>query len=121
MPDHLFAYGTLQPGLAPPAVRGVADRLIFVATGTTPGLLYDLGTYPGAVFDGGGTIHGTVLLMPMADLLADLDVYEGVPDLYRRTTVPVATAGGPISCWAYEYVAPIGPAQRRLPAGRYPP
>ena len=125
VPDHLFAYGTLQPGLAPAAVRPLVDSLAVVGIGTTPGSLYDLGAYPGAVFDdaAGGTVRGTVYALPAdaAAVLASLDQYEGVPTLYRRTTVPVTLPGGPVlSCWAYHYNPPTA-GHRRLPAGVYPP
>ena len=116
MPDYLFAYGTLQPGFAPPAIRPVIDRLTLIGGGTTAGIVYDLGDYPGANFDGIGTVNGRVYLLPSGDepaVLAAFDRYEGVPDLYVRRTVSVTTGDGQrLICWAYQY--------NHDPAGRVP-
>ena len=121
----LFAYGTLQPGLAPPAVRPRVDRLVLMCTGRAIGTLYDLGEYPAAVFDGGGTnhgvVHGRVYRLPDDPaVLAALDEYEGLPDLYVRVAVPVRTTGGDLTCWAYQYNRdPAG--YPRIPSGTYTP
>ena len=125
MPQYLFAYGTLQPGLAPASIRTAVGRLVPVGGGAVPGRLYDLGAYPGATFDGaGGTVHGTVLKLPADDaaaVLAALDAYEGVPDLYHRRPVTVTLAGGgELSCWAYAYNGDVT-AGRPIPSGTYAP
>ena len=93
-----------------------------IGPGTTPGTLFDLGTYPGAVFGPTGTVHGTVFELPLDDaVLAAFDAYEGVPDLYVRLIVPVAlTVGRELPCWAYQYNG--DPAGRQLiPSGLYRP
>src|SRR5579871_961031 len=73
---YLFAYGTLQPGLAPPEIAPLVARLEPLGPGSIPGLLYDLGEYPGAILDPASprTIWGTVFKLP-ADptLLVQLD------------------------------------------------
>jgi len=120
---HLFAYGTLQPGLAPAMIRAVVDRLTLVGAGTAPGTLYDLGEYPGAVFaHGAGPVHGRVYQLPADDepaVLAAFDAYEGVPDLYERVAIDVALADGrTLTCWAYHYNH--DPADHRpIPSGSY--
>jgi gamma-glutamylcyclotransferase (GGCT)/AIG2-like uncharacterized protein YtfP len=92
----MFAYGTLQPGFAPPIVRPVVDRLILVGPATAIGKVYDLGDYPGAVFGGDVVLHGTVYQLPAGvetATLAALDRYEGVPDLYLPSRSRWPTAG----------------------------
>jgi gamma-glutamylcyclotransferase (GGCT)/AIG2-like uncharacterized protein YtfP len=113
VPEYLFAYGTLQPGLA---------RLTLLGPGTASGTLYDLGDYPGAMFGTDGTVHGRVYELP-ADpaVLARFDRYEGVPDLYVRRAVPVILNGGRgLTCWAYHYNQDLT-GHRRIPSGVYVP
>ena len=66
MSEYLFAYGTLQPGLAPTKIARVAAKLRPVGEGFVRGVLYDLGGYPGAVPDPNakGRIIGTVMELP---------------------------------------------------------
>lgn len=123
MPEYLFAYGTLQPGLAPDAVRSVVDQFRWVGLGSTAGAVYDLGSYPGATFGGAGTIHGTIFELPAraeAAVLIALDAYEGVPDLYERLAVPVMLSGsaGPLTCWAYQYNRDLS-GRTAIPSGTY--
>src|ERR1700677_5401633 len=80
MSEYLFAYGTLQPGLAPTKIARVAAKLRPVGEGFVRGVLYDLGGYPGAVADPAAKrkISGTVMELPKdEDVLARLDRYEG--------------------------------------------
>jgi gamma-glutamylcyclotransferase (GGCT)/AIG2-like uncharacterized protein YtfP len=119
MSAHLFAYGTLQHGLAPGEIAAVVEKLRTVGPGFIAGTLYDLGEYPGAVLDPGSArkIHGTIFELPEdADLLRQLDVYEGFnpensdQSLFVRTMQRVTlTTGGELSCWVYAY--------NRSPAG----
>ncbi len=122
LPQHLFAYGTLQPGLAPASVRPWVDRLVGVGPASVAGTLYDLGPYPGATFGTPGVVHGRVYQLPPGDepaIWAALDAYEGVPDLYVRRTVDVTLATGHrLACQAYQYhgdIAGLSP----VPSGRY--
>jgi gamma-glutamylcyclotransferase (GGCT)/AIG2-like uncharacterized protein YtfP len=80
MSQYLFAYGTLQPGLAPTQIARVAAKLRPVGEGSVRGVLYDLGGYPGAVADPNakGRIIGTVMELPEdGSVLERLDRYEG--------------------------------------------
>ncbi len=110
MSDRLFVYGTLLPGLAPPAVAATAARLRPLGPATVPGRLYDLGPYPALVPDPAGEsrVHGELLALPAvaADLLAALDRYEG--GQYRRVaTTAVRADGGEVACWVYEYAGDV--------------
>lgn len=113
MSQYLFAYGTLQPGLAPTKIARVAARLRPVGEGFVRGVLYDLGGYPGAVADPGakGRITGTVMELPEEEgLLERLDAYEGFdpgsPEaseyIRERQTVELVD-GGSLECWFYRY------------------
>src|SRR5437763_14963760 len=113
MSDHLFVYGTLLPERAPTDVRDAVSRLKPVAAGTMTGELYDLGDYPGAVFDlaGRNLVRGHVYELPTdKDILKSLDAYEEYsPDdaknsLFVREKHPIELADGRrLPCWVYLY------------------
>jgi gamma-glutamylcyclotransferase (GGCT)/AIG2-like uncharacterized protein YtfP len=113
MSDYLFAYGTLQPGLAPSKIARVAAKLRPVGEGFVHGALYDLGGYPGAVADpnANGRILGTVMELPEGDgLLARLDAYEGfnpqspaTSEYIRERQAVELKSGGKVECWFYRY------------------
>jgi gamma-glutamylcyclotransferase (GGCT)/AIG2-like uncharacterized protein YtfP len=113
MADYLFAYGTLQPGLAPTKIARVAAKLRPVGEGFVRGVLYDLGGYPGAVADSNalGLIVGTVMELPEDEgLLARLDAYEGFDpkapeksEYIREKQAVELKAGGKVECWFYKY------------------
>jgi gamma-glutamylcyclotransferase (GGCT)/AIG2-like uncharacterized protein YtfP len=113
MSEYLFAYGTLQPGLAPKSMEQATAKLRAVGAGFVRGVLYDLGHYPGAIADAGaaGRISGTVMELPDdGDVLRALDEYEGFdpqsPDtsefIRERQKVEMAN-GGTRMCWFYRY------------------
>lgn len=113
MSDYLFAYGTLQPGLAPTKIARVAVKLRPVGEGFVRGLLYDLGGYPGAVADpnANGRIIGTVMELPDGeDVLVRLDKYEGfnpqsptTSEYIRERQVAELKSGRTVECWFYRY------------------
>lgn len=105
MTQHLFAYGTLQPGLAPAEIVPMVERLCLVGEGFLIGKLYDLGTYPGAVIDPAAewNIYGTVYELPEdAEILSALDDYEG-PQYVRIEQLVRLVGGGVLTCWVYAY------------------
>jgi len=100
----LFVYGTLRAGGRNDIVRRhPAARL--VGRGSIDGVLYDLGTYPGAALGGATTIEGEVYRIDAA-IEAALDVLEEVrPDdegEYRKRQVTVEVNGRPLDCLVYE-------------------
>jgi len=102
---HFFAYGTLQPGLAPEEIAPVLEKLRSLGDGFLFGKLYDLGPYPGAVIDPASAwlVYGTVYELPEdGEILRRLDAYEG-PDYVRIEQMVTLTAGGGMSCWVYDY------------------
>src|SRR5688572_6051504 len=99
MNDLLFVYGTLLPGRARDHLREVVSRLKPISAGSMPGRLYDLGDYPGAVFDAAAQtcVHGEILEVPAGgQLLSQLDDYEGfspanvAQSLFIRDRRPIA-------------------------------
>lgn len=113
MSQYLFAYGTLQPGLAPTKIARMAAKLRPVGEGFVRGLLYDLGGYPGAVPDANaeGRIRGTILQLPEdPGILVQLDDYEGFDpqapeqsEFVRERLLVERPAGRGIECWIYRY------------------
>jgi gamma-glutamylcyclotransferase (GGCT)/AIG2-like uncharacterized protein YtfP len=113
MSELLFAYGTLQPGLAPDEIADVLRELVTVGKGSVPGTLYDLGSFPGAVLESGSSrrISGTVYRLPAdSHILKRLDEYEEYypespkASQFIRRLVLVQLVDGRISeCWVYEY------------------
>ena len=126
MSDYLFAYGTLQPGLAPKSMAHATAKLRAVGPGFLRGVLYDLGRYPGAIADAGapGRISGTVMELPDdADVLRALDDYEGFDpqspessEFVRERQTVERASGGALLCWFYRYNGKID-AARVFPSG----
>src|ERR1700691_1208242 len=113
MSQFLFAYGTLQPGLAPTKIARIAAKLRPVGEGFVRGVLYDLGGYTGAVADPAakGKIAGTVMELPEdEDILAQLDKYEGfdpqapeTSEYIRERQIVELKTGSTMECWFYGY------------------
>src|SRR5882724_7435568 len=78
MPEYLFSYGTLQPGLAPAEIEPIVQKFRYLGKAYIYGLLYDFGDYPGVLL--GQTeskVWGQILEIPAdPDLLRRLDEYE---------------------------------------------
>lgn len=121
MENCLFVYGTLLPGLAPPDVQPLIQRLQPLGPAGAPGRLYDLGEYPGAIFDPSSEtrIAGYAFALPNDGpaLLEQFDAYEGfLPDnalqsLFVRVRQTVTLADGRVVvCWAYHYNRAVGQA-----------
>jgi gamma-glutamylcyclotransferase (GGCT)/AIG2-like uncharacterized protein YtfP len=118
MRARLFVYGTLRKGHAPPEIADAVAQLEPLGKGVARGQLYDLGAYPGAVFESGpnaAPIEGEVYAVPDERALRALDTYEGyIPDdpeesLFLRLQIEVrmAATGDTAVCWAYQYNQPI--------------
>jgi gamma-glutamylcyclotransferase (GGCT)/AIG2-like uncharacterized protein YtfP len=111
--EFVFFYGTLLPEFVPPAMRDLVARLHFYGEGSVRGVMFDLGEYPGAVFDdvSDRRVYGAVFeLTEDLRVLEALDHYEGYEpaassrSLFDRKRQSVdLVAGGAIECWAYEY------------------
>jgi gamma-glutamylcyclotransferase (GGCT)/AIG2-like uncharacterized protein YtfP len=118
MIEHLFVYGTLQPGDARWSFLEpfVADE---GEPDTVAGCVYDTGLgYPAAIFTEPGTIHGRVYRLrhdTIERALAVIDTEESsVAGDYRRVTV--ATHRG-LAAHAYAYGR--GLTLRAIAGGRW--
>jgi hypothetical protein len=96
------------------ALAAAVASLRWIAAARLRGRLYDLGPYPGAVFDAGapGFVHGDLVeLGPASPPLAWFDAYEGA--LFRRERHHVQTAAAAHAvCWSWALV--------RVPQGARP-
>lgn len=112
---HLFVYGTLMAGEANAHhLEGLPRE-----AGRVAGVLHDCGPYP-ALALGEGEVAGEVLELPL-ERLAGMDALEGsrpggAPGgLYRRSVLPVRSAGGRRR--AYVYVMDEAARHPRIPHG----
>jgi gamma-glutamylcyclotransferase (GGCT)/AIG2-like uncharacterized protein YtfP len=126
-PNHLFVYGTLRPGLAPPVIADVVNKLRVAGPATIPGRLYSLGAYPGCVLDDarGRLVHGVLLEIEDPTVLQRLDWYEGYAahdergSLFTRTTCRATTPdGSQVFSWIYVYNRDVSRA-RQIESGRF--
>jgi gamma-glutamylcyclotransferase (GGCT)/AIG2-like uncharacterized protein YtfP len=118
MTDHLFVYGTLRAESAHPMAHRLRVGAKHIGRGSTPGRLFDFGSWPGAFFapEPKYRVIGNVFALHAGPrLLADLDKYEGVaapedkdrewPEavgLFHRITVRIALDnGGSVEAFAY--------------------
>jgi gamma-glutamylcyclotransferase (GGCT)/AIG2-like uncharacterized protein YtfP len=114
--EYLFAYGTLQPEYVRDEIAHLVRGLECIGKGTVAGILYDLGSFPGAVLDPASPrrIRGTVFRLPEDErLLRELDEYEefraespGTSQFIRRIYAVQMTSGRVLTCWVYEYNGP---------------
>ena len=111
MPQHLFVYGTLRFEYPNPLAVKLKSQAIFICEGSAPGVLYDLGWYPGAVFndDVRTRVIGEVIALGNAErLMAQLDDYEAIPEpnkRFRRVVIKVRLErGGTVEAWTYEAI-----------------
>jgi gamma-glutamylcyclotransferase (GGCT)/AIG2-like uncharacterized protein YtfP len=109
MLEHLFVYGTLRSEFPQPLALRLKSQAKLVGPGSTPGILYDFGWYPGAKFDAEARsrVIGEVFALNNAmRLLAELDHYEGTAEpgnAFRRVPVKVRLdRGGTVEAWSYE-------------------
>jgi gamma-glutamylcyclotransferase (GGCT)/AIG2-like uncharacterized protein YtfP len=121
MAEYLFVYGTLRSNLVPPDLRGLVQQMRRIGAAYAHGHLYDLGEYPGAIFDTDcdRRIIGEVLeLTDSESILAALDHYEGFDrndrgaSLFVRNECHVILENGEgIECWAYVHNGEISSAK----------
>jgi gamma-glutamylcyclotransferase (GGCT)/AIG2-like uncharacterized protein YtfP len=112
-PKHLFVYGTLRRHQRPPEMSEVMESLEFIGEGSAPGRIFELGDYPGAVFEAQSktAVPGEVYKLPTNQkILRKLDDYEEFrprhprQSLFIRENIVVRTSSGAqLACWAYRY------------------
>lgn len=97
----------------------------FAGEAWLPGLLYDLGQYPGLSYipESKEAVWGEIFVMENTTFVLEiLDGYEGIfgkeSDEYRRRLLPVFKEEEVLDCWVYEWAQFI-PDLPIIPAGRY--
>lgn len=110
MIDLLFVYGTLMQEFNSEITRVLRSNSKFVGEGWISGRLFDIGSYPGLIYDlqSSQQVRGEIYQMYKPQhLLPLLDQYEMIdsnrPDEneYKRSLLPVMTAGQGVTCWTY--------------------
>lgn len=111
--DLIFVYGTLLQGIQSNVAQYFHANADFVGEGEMLGGLYDLGKYPGAVYDEKSIkkVYGHVFrLKNPTTVLGVLDQYEGCPPdrpqptEYVRQQVPIEIGNqGKQLCWVYVF------------------
>lgn len=117
---HVFVYGTFLRGGANHAfLTRLGARFVRSATTADPRTLVDLGPYPAMLPRDAARdtarVHGEVYDMPDASL-AELDAFEGTPDLYARETI--ALDGGD-AAFTYVFARRVPKRARVIADGRY--
>jgi gamma-glutamylcyclotransferase (GGCT)/AIG2-like uncharacterized protein YtfP len=123
---HLFVYGTLLDDKNEFG-NYLKNNCTFYQNGRFNGRLYDIGDYPGAVYqpEFDGFVNGSIFVINSAEkTLKILDDYEGFgeeqpqPNEFIRELIEVKTDGAPISCWVYLYSLPVD-GKRQIISGKY--
>ncbi len=112
----VFVYGTLRRGGSNHFRMAGAE---FITSGTITGRMYRIDWYPGIVLDpAGDEIHGEAYSVD-PDLLAALDVFEGVSagevdgSEYRRVLTTVVKKDSKIlNAWVWEWLGMVDESQR---------
>lgn len=115
--NRLFVYGTLLQGTNHSMAQFLTLHSTVLGNGCFAGKLYDVGSYPGAIWNASSrsNVHGQVVELLDVDLVLEhLDVYEGIdlsnpnPDQYERVILPVKMETGVMmDCYVYVYSWPV--------------
>ncbi|QLE00237.1 gamma-glutamylcyclotransferase [Galbibacter sp. BG1] len=108
---HVFVYGTLRKEFQNPVAKFLRKHSKFIGKGTAPGHLYDLGSFPGAVFNAhtSEVIHGEIYFIQKNTeaVLAALDRYEGIDDpnfdYYEKTEALIKVNNTSIKASVYNF------------------
>ena len=82
-PKLLFVYGSLRTESPHPFAVKLRNQGRLLGKGTAPGILYDLGRYPAALFgaEHKGRVIGEIFELPRdGRLLRELDYFEGTEE-----------------------------------------
>lgn len=113
MSDKIFVYGTLLNDIHSMIANHLKTHSILLGDGLVRGKIYDLGSYPGLIYEptASSMVFGQVFqLNDPNEILTTLDNYEGISpeapteDEYAREIIKVEINGEKIDCWAYLYL-----------------
>ena len=132
--DLIFVYGTLLQGIQSNVAQYFHANATFVSEGLMSGKLYDLGMYPGAVYQKGlkEKVYGHIFqLKNPTTVLQVLDQYEGCPPErtqpteYLRKQVPIFLKKEvpnlsleKKNCWVYAYNLSVE-KKKNIESGNY--
>ena len=125
--DLIFVYGTLLQGIQSNVAQYFHTNASFLSEGLMAGELYDLGIYPGAVYqkDNSEKVYGHIFqLKNPTTVLQVLDQYEGCPPErpqpteYVRQLVPIFSKNKEKECWVYVYNFPTD-KKEKIESGNY--
>ncbi len=127
MNNKLFVYGTLLNDIHSMIANHLKTHSKLIGDGTVNGLLFDLGSYPGLVYqpETDRLVFGQVFeLDDPEEVLATLDGYEGInlnslaESEYSRLLVPVSLDKDNLECWVYVYNGKTG-GLKQIESGNY--
>jgi gamma-glutamylcyclotransferase (GGCT)/AIG2-like uncharacterized protein YtfP len=87
MTPYLFVYGTLMVGIESKTTGFLHNNSKWLGSAYMPGIMYDLGRYPGAICMPGHNkrVYGQLFLLEEPEfMLYHLDEYEGVSHLHQK-------------------------------------
>ena len=125
--DLVFVYGTLRKGFPHPMANMLASQAEYLGVASTPGQLYDLGTYPAAMFseESPYLVTGDIFRINHAEhLIPLLDEYEDYrPDdiensLYKRILIKASLQKEALIVWGYTYLSTPS-SEGLIPTGDY--
>lgn len=114
--QFIFVYGTLMQGFSNSFAKKLRQNAIWRGKASFTGQLFDLGNYPGAIYQPQAATHVYGEVWESNDFektINALDRYEGIhlrnPE-YVRQEVPVTLETGEIiSVWGYIFCQPTHP------------
>ena len=105
---YIFVYGTLMQGFTNPFAKKIQQNGTGRGKASFAGALYDLGNYPGAVYQPQSPyrVHGEVWeLNDFQKTIVALDRYEGIqvhnPEYVRQPIAVIFEDGTNGFCWTY--------------------
>ena len=125
--EHLVVYGTLLLGIKSQMAQFLESNSRFLGALYVPGLLYDLGHYPGFIYDLNAPekvfCHLFEIIVPKAvfpilDQYEMIDPFKAENNEYRRTKIPIEFEQKTMESWVYEYNFPTS-GLRKITGGNY--
>ncbi|NRB49389.1 MAG: gamma-glutamylcyclotransferase [Saprospiraceae bacterium] len=116
MVDLLFVYGTLMQDFQSEITQVLRNKSELIGEGWTTGRLYDIGSYPGLVYESQGDrrVRGEIyrmyqpeLLLPVLDYYEMIDPETPAENEYKRTLLPITRLDQIEDCWTYIFQQPV--------------
>ena len=110
---HLFVYGLLKSEFENKASQLIQKHCRFIGDACMPGYIFDVGDFPGAVFDPRSPykVYGELyeVLQDQEKLISELDHFEEIgpdfpePQLYRKEIIQIPVNQKTMACLVYIY------------------